>query len=331
MRPLPWRQTTDAYRIFLSEIILQQTRVVQGLPYYERFVSTYPTVTALAQASEDEVLKLWQGLGYYSRARHMLQAARQVVERHQGIFPTHYDTLLQLDGIGTYTAAAIASFSADERVAVVDGNVYRVLSRVLNIDIPINTTAGARIFREAATLLMAEAESPRMHNQAMMELGALCCTPISPQCDTRCPLTHRCEAYNKGITEQRPVKLKRTTMRERPLQYIIYKYNNTLWVRRRGAGDIWQGLWEFVQGAPTDRAKPLDLTYEPVSLKLRHQLTHQLLIADFWLCQVSAEQEKIIAPDLEAEGYEKVSWQEWQTRAVPRLFEQVNTKLSAWF
>ena len=218
-RDLPWRNTNDAYKIWLSEIILQQTRVSQGLPYYINFVTAFPTVNDLANADEQEVLKLWQGLGYYSRARNLHFTAKLVVENHNGIFPTTYDELIKLKGIGTYTAAAISSFSANEAVAVVDGNVFRVLSRVFNVnyDISLNTTK--KYFIELAQKILSTTQ-PNLHNQAIMEFGALQCVPKSPNC-LDCVFNDSCEAYKLKIVSELPVKLKKNKITKRFLNYVL--------------------------------------------------------------------------------------------------------------
>lgn len=332
-RDLPWRHTRDAYRIWLSEIILQQTRVVQGMDYYLNFVKAYPTVEQLAAAPLDEVLKLWQGLGYYSRARNLHAAARQVVERGvrdergQIAFPDRYEELIGLKGVGPYTAAAIASFASDERVAVVDGNVYRVLSRLLDVDTPIDTGRGQKEFQALANELLLEAPQAGRHNQAMMEFGALHCTPTSPRCHD-CPVMAHCLSRAHGTVEERPVKQGRVKVRERRLVYIIYIYRDSLWVHQRGAGDIWQGLYDYVllpEGA--------EVPGEAVHLLARkHQLTHQTLYADFHVVRVESEAEaQRLDERLGAEGCQRVTWLEWQQRAVPRLIDESNRKLSDWF
>ena len=318
-RDLPWRHTQDAYRIWLSEIILQQTRVVQGMEYYLRFIERYPTVADLAKAEEDEVLKMWQGLGYYSRARNLHKAAKQVT----GNFPTNYDELIKLKGVGPYTAAAIASFSSDECVAVVDGNVYRVLSRLFDIETPIDSTKGQKEFLALATELLPTKGAGR-HNQAMMELGALCCTPASPQC-TDCPVADHCMALANNTIEQRPVKAGKVKVRERYLQYIIYIYKDNIWVHQRGEGDIWQGLWEFV-------LKERETRTEGASFSMKHQLTHQTLYADFVVEQIKDEREAAkLNDELQPMGYRRISWIEWQTLAVPRLIDEANRRITeAW-
>lgn len=328
-RDLPWRHTSDPYRIWLSEIILQQTRVVQGLEYYQRFVNRFPTVSDLADASQDEVLKLWQGLGYYSRARNLHLAAQQVCSEYKegkaiAKFPTSYNELIKLKGVGPYTAAAIASFSSDERVAVVDGNVYRVLSRLFDIDTPIDSTQGQKEFLSLATELLPE-KGVGQHNQAMMELGALCCTPTSPQC-LQCPVADHCLSLTNNTIVQRPVKAGKVKIRERHLTYIIYIYNNYLWVHQRGEGDIWQGLWEFVI---REGQRPLP----NASFRIKHQLTHQTLFAEFHIIPIKDEKEAAaLDQELQPLGYKRVTWMEWQQLAVPRLIDEANRRIAeAWF
>lgn len=323
-RDLPWRDTHNPYHIWLSEIILQQTRVVQGLDYYLRFVKAFPTVVDLALASEDSVLKLWQGLGYYSRARNLHKAANQVLENHQGIFPTRYADLIKLTGVGPYTAAAIASFSSDEPVAVVDGNVYRVLSRLFDIDTPIDSTTGQKEFQDLAAELLDKSHAG-LHNQAIMEFGALHCTPASPDCKN-CPLQDGCLAFANHTIAERPVKANKVKVRERHLNYILYKYKNCIWVHQRGAGDIWQGLWEFVliESLPnTHNSQPT--THTAPAFSLRHQLTHQTLICDFRVVELDKPVTNL------PEDYICLTWEEWQEKAVPKLIVEANKKFAPLF
>ncbi len=322
-RLLPWRETRDAYRIWLSEIILQQTRVAQGLDYYHRFVQNYPTVQALAAATEDDVLKLWQGLGYYSRARNLHKTARAVGDRP---FPSAYADLLRLPGIGPYTAAAIASFSADEAVAVVDGNVYRVLSRLFDLDLPIDSTSGQKYFQQLATELL-DRRHPALHNQAIMEFGALQCTPTSPLCPT-CPLADKCLALQRGTIAQRPVKAGKTKVRDRHLHYYLLKEGDRLWVHQRGAGDIWQGLWEFYvveEGVEDDAATRLKLPADKAAFTLRHLLSHQRLTCDFHIVHI--DQTLTSLPS----DYILLSWEEWQKKAVAKPIFDANRRFSALF
>lgn len=241
-RELPWRKTTDPYRVWLSEIILQQTRVNQGLPYYERFISNYPSVHALAAADEDRVLKDWEGLGYYSRARNLHHTAKHVSEAMNGEFPRDYQGLLKLKGVGEYTAAAIASFSYNEAKAVVDGNVFRVLSRLHADDTPINGHKGKQHFSHLAQLFL-NGESPATHNQAIMEFGALQCIPKNPPCES-CPMKNYCAAYKLNGVEQLPVKTKKAAKRSRFFTYLFLEFEGEAIIEQRKSG-IWQGLFQF--------------------------------------------------------------------------------------
>ena len=243
-RSLPWRDTRDPYLIWLSEVILQQTRVAQGLPYYEKFHAAYPTVQDLVAANEEEVLKLWQGLGYYSRARNLKKTAEIICEDFEGRFPETYDELLKLKGIGPYTAAAIASFAFKEKKAVVDGNVYRVLSRVFGIDEPINKSSGQKLFQELADSLI-DPDNPDLFNQAIMEFGATECTPKKPNC-TSCIFNDRCVALATNKVDALPVKLSKVKVVKRYLHYLMLldQNRNTRFVKRPNHG-IWAGLYEF--------------------------------------------------------------------------------------
>lgn len=325
-RTLPWRETLDPYLIWLSEVILQQTRVAQGMDYYLRFAKRFPTVADLAAASEDEVLKLWQGLGYYSRARNLHAAALQVMDEYGGQFPSDYGSLLRLKGVGPYTAAAVSSFAGGERRAVVDGNVYRVLARLFDLDTPIDTPAGQRAFQNLANQLLDPAH-PAKHNQAVMEFGALFCTPQSPSC-VDCPLADGCLARANGHVESRPVKAGKTKIRERHLRYYLLKYKDCLWVHRRGKGDIWQGLWEYYveeDSLQTSAGSQNSSVIQPPAFTLRHQLTHQLLTCDFHIVQLDQE------PDRLPSDYECITWKEWQKKAVPKPIFEANARFSAFF
>lgn len=242
-RDLPWRDTSDPYKIWLSEIVLQQTRVEQGRAYYEKFVKKFPDVYALANASQNEVLNLWQGLGYYSRARNLHQAAQQIVFEYGGRFPDTYNDIQKLKGVGPYTAAAIASFAFNRRVPVVDGNVFRFLSRYLKVKTPINSSKAFKEFFELADELMGEAP-PADFNQAMMEVGALICKPKNPQC-MFCPVQSRCEAYAASEQLLYPVKNKKTKVQKRNLYYFVLEASNGLVLNLRDKKGIWQNLYEF--------------------------------------------------------------------------------------
>ena len=242
-RDLPWRRTRDPYLIWLSEVILQQTRVAQGTEYYLRFTERFPDVRSLAATAEDEVLKLWQGLGYYSRARNLHAAARQVVERFGGLFPATFEEVRSLRGVGDYTAAAVCSAAFDTPCAVVDGNVYRVLARLFDLAEPTDTAAGKRLFARLARQEL-DPVRPGLYNQAIMDFGALQCTPQSPRCEG-CPLSERCLAAAAGTVAERPVKRGRAKIRDRWFNYLHITCGERTLLHRREAGDIWQGLYEF--------------------------------------------------------------------------------------
>jgi A/G-specific adenine glycosylase len=283
-RDLPWRHTRDPYTIWLSEVILQQTRIEQGRDYWLRFVRRWPRVEDLARATEDEVLREWQGLGYYTRARNLLKTAQAVAAK--GRFPQTYDALLELKGVGPYTAAAIASLAFDEDVAVVDGNVYRVLARHYGIFTPMNSTEGVKEFHLLANHLLPKGQSAQF-NQAIMDFGAIQCTPQSPRC-LNCPLQESCDALRTGRIDALPVKLRKTEVKTRRLSYVYIRCNGYTAIRRRPAGDIWQGLWEPYN--QTEQAAPADLIPSPADTELvllrqnvKHVLTHRILLADFYL------------------------------------------------
>lgn len=309
-RALPWRETRDPYAIWLSEIILQQTRIEQGRPYWERFMKRWPTVESLAHATEDEVLREWQGLGYYSRARNLHTAAQQIVER--GGFPTTLEGIKALKGVGDYTAAAIGSIAFNLPAAVVDGNVYRVLARHYGIATPINTTVGKKEFTELAQDLLLpalnrEGKGAALFNQAMMDFGAIQCTPVSPRCE-QCPLAESCVAFREGRIDILPVKQKTLKVKERQLTYIYIRCNGYTALHRRPAGDIWQGLYEpwltdqVPQGAVLQRQR------------VKHVLTHRILYADFWLWET---EERPQLPD----DYFWIKEEEVGNYGVPRLIE----------
>lgn len=242
-RDLPWRNSSDPYKIWLSEVILQQTRVQQGLPYYTSFVKNYPNVKKLASAPEAEVLKLWQGLGYYSRARNLHAAAKMVAGEYKGKFPQTYTELLKLKGVGEYTAAAIASFAYNEAQAVVDGNVYRVLSRIFGIETAIDSPAGKKEFRELAQELI-DKRNPGTFNQAIMEFGALYCVPKNPDCEN-CPFVLHCEARKKKAVDRLPYKAGKTKVTDRYFYYLVLQHKGHVYMKQRTEKGIWQGLHDF--------------------------------------------------------------------------------------
>lgn len=242
-RDLPWRNTKDPYKIWLSEIMLQQTQVVQGLSYYLKFTETFPSIKDLAKAPEDKVMHLWQGLGYYSRARNLHTTAKVVSNEYKGKFPSNYDEIKALKGVGDYTAAAIASIAFDLPHAVVDGNVYRVLSRLFNCNTPINSTQGKKEFQQLADELLNHKQAA-LHNSALMEFGALVCRPQNPACD-KCVLSRYCEGYRKNTVTHLPVKDKKIKIRNRYFHYFIFNYKDCVYISKRTKKDIWQNLYEF--------------------------------------------------------------------------------------
>ena len=281
-RSLPWRGTTDPYPVWLSEIILQQTRIAQGQAYWERFMERFPTVRDLADASEDEVLRLWQGLGYYSRARNLHAAAKQIAAA--GRFPDTLDGIRALKGVGDYTAAAIGSIAFGLPAAVVDGNVYRVLARYFGIAEPIGTPQGKRIFTARAQELLPPGQAADF-NQGMMDFGAIQCTPQHPDCPS-CPLQRTCRAFLEGRTTLLPVKKADPAIRQRFFTYLYIRCQGQTAFRKRPAGDIWQGLWE-----PLLFEGPLPEAYGKAAVLLkkgvRHALTHRLIVADFYFLETT--------------------------------------------
>jgi len=308
-RDLPWRRTKSPYAIWLSEIILQQTRIQQGTSYWFKFMEAFPDVESLAAASEDDVLRLWQGLGYYSRARNLLTAARQIVAL--GSFPNTIESLQKLKGVGEYTAAAIGSFAFDLPVACVDGNVYRILSRVFGIETPINTTQGKKEFFAVAQSLVPEKQSADF-NQAMMDFGSLQCVPHAPVCDV-CPLQTICEAYRSSRVELLPVKNKLKHIKTRHLIYYYIRCNGKTAIHRRAKGDIWQGLWELVLVEQLDDLK-FSGTITPICNNVKHILTHQRLFADLYLVETT---QRPTLPD----DYQWVDETALSNFALPRLIE----------
>ena len=265
-RDLPWRNTRDPYFIWLSEIILQQTRIDQGLDYYLKFTEEYPTISDLANSTEDQVLKLWQGLGYYSRARNLHFTAKFITVQYYGKFPDKYHKLLLLKGIGEYTAAAIASICFNEEFPTVDGNVFRVLSRFFGIADPIDTAAGKKIFRELAAELI-KGTDPGMHNQALMEFGALQCTPKKPNCP-QCPLNVQCYAFLTHRTGELPVKLTKTKQRDRYFSYFVLLHGDSTWLTKRVHKDIWKNLFEFPMIETTSAINIKELLSMPEVIQL---------------------------------------------------------------
>ena len=331
-RDLPWRQTHDPYAIWLSEIILQQTQVKQGWDYWERFMHRWPTVEALAEATEDEVLREWQGLGYYSRARNLHYAAKQIVAL--GHFPDTLEEIRKLKGVGDYTAAAIGSIAFGLPAAVVDGNVYRVLARHFGIDTPINTTEGKKLFQQLAQSLLPSVncqlstincQLPQVaaYNQSIMDFGAIQCTPQSPRC-MDCPLMESCVAFREGRVGELPVKQKTLKVRERHLVYIYIRCNGETAIHRRGSGDIWQGLYEpfliengtmNIEDWLRDNYQLSIFNLQLIAKGVKHVLTHRILLADFYLLEVA--QKPVLPPD-----YIWIPETDLDSYAVPRLIEK---------
>lgn len=334
-RQLPWRESSDPYIIWISEIILQQTRVAQGMDYFLRFTGRFPDVASLAMADEDEVLKYWQGLGYYSRARNIHAAAKSIVERFNGVFPNRYNDILSLKGVGAYTAAAIASFVWNQPYPVVDGNVYRVLSRLFAVDTPIDTNKGKTLFTELADAVMNPGLAGQ-HNQAVMEFGALQCVPQNPDCES-CPLRERCMAYASGMVQSYPVKQHKTKTRDRYFHYFHIVYKKNTWLFRRRAKDIWEGLYEFPlieTGQPMDfsglqetemfRSLFKDAGRLTISVELsglKHVLSHQVLYATFYRVEIEQENEAL-------RSYLIVSSDDIEKYAVPRLIHLYIEKMN---
>ncbi|MEX2369525.1 MAG: A/G-specific adenine glycosylase [Bacteroidales bacterium] len=321
-RNLPWRETSDPYLIWVSEVILQQTRVNQGLDYYLRFTERFPDIHSLAAADEQELMKMWQGLGYYSRARNLLVAARQVTEQFNGIFPSDQESLLQLKGVGKYTAAAVASIAFNKPVAAVDGNVARVLSRLFAVSEPVNSTRGEKMIDELAGEIL-DSKRPGDHNQALMEFGALQCIPYSssgPLCE-ECPLKHECMARNSNNVAKYPVKLKSGRIRNRYFTYLIINNRGQTFLKRRTANDIWKQMFEFPLIEHNGVVNEIELLRKieqilqlsgdemvitSVSEMIRHQLTHQYITAQF------------VHLDVPKSGF--IPQHNW----LPVLFEEVN-------
>jgi A/G-specific adenine glycosylase len=299
-RDLPWRHHKDPYKIWLSEIILQQTQVAQGLSYYIKFVEKYPTVKDLAFAKEDDVFKLWQGLGYYSRARNLLTSAKQVQNELQGKFPDTFKTIKNLKGVGDYTAAAIASFAYDLPHAVVDGNVFRVISRVFGVKTPIDSSSAKKEFQQLANDLL-NPEKPAIHNQAIMEFGSQYCKPNNPNCEN-CVMNNKCYAFINNEVKQLPIKLKRTKVRNRFFNYLILvDKNEFILIYKREGHDIWQSLYEFCL-IETEKEISSEQLFESkdfravckskfdvlfVSKQYKHILSHQHLFTKFYVIKTS--------------------------------------------
>jgi A/G-specific adenine glycosylase len=325
-RDLPWRRTNDPYAIWLSEVILQQTRVEQGMPYWLRFMEDFPTVTDLADADEREVLRLWQGLGYYSRARNLHAAAKVIRDDYQGVFPNKYEQIRALKGIGDYTAAAIGSIAFNLPYAVVDGNVYRFLSRIFAISTPIDSTNGKKEFSVLANELI-DKSNPGMFNQAMMEFGAMLCKPSNPDCSI-CPFNQYCQSYAVNAVSEYPVKSKKIKTRNRYFDFLILSDEKNTILQKREEKDIWQGLYQFpliesenknqsaVDLSNTNIAQLIKGTsYSMVksSSVVKHVLSHQIIYAKFWWIKL----ENI--PSIGATDYIDIPWSRLSDFGMPQV------------
>ena len=329
-RNLPWRETNDPYRIWISEIMLQQTRVVQGLSYYLRFLQRFPDIGSLAAAEQEEVLKYWQGLGYYSRARNLHEAAQSIQANHQGVFPRQYEEVLALKGVGSYTAAAIVSLTWNQPYPVIDGNVFRVLGRLFAVSVPYDTGKGKRQYEELASMLMNPKEAG-LHNQAIMEFGALQCVPQKPDCN-QCPLKNRCLGFLSGNPQQFPVKQHIIKVRERYFNYFFILHKGYTYLSRRSKKDIWEGLFE-IPLIETDHSMNLEEIMKMKAFKelfrdagnlsitisskndIKHVLTHQILHAQFFQIEIPKEN-----PCLQK--YLKVPLDKVDKYAFPRLIHR---------
>jgi len=327
---LPWRHTQDPYKIWLSEIILQQTRVAQGTSYYYKFIEKYKDVNALADANLDEVLLLWQGLGYYSRARNLHKAAKEIQQNYSGNFPKTYNEIIALKGIGEYTASAISSFAFNLPHAVVDGNVFRVLARYYGIDMPINTGAAKKYFTELANEIL-DKKNAAAHNQAIMEFGALQCTPTNPNCKNCC-LALSCVALKNDEVSLLPVKEKKLKIKTRFFNYFIVYEEEFVYIKQRGANDIWEGLFEFPlieTETSIDELKLLetkqfttifgDEKFEllSVSANIKHVLTHRIILCKFYQIKFLKE-----SPKKHSTVYLKIRFTDLENYALPRLIDR---------
>ena len=322
-RDLPWRLTNDPYKIWLSEVLLQQTRVDQGIGYYNRFIEAYPTVQDLANAKEEEVLNLWQGLGYYSRARNLHFAARQIVNEFMGDFPKSYKEILKLKGVGDYTASAIASICYHEPVAVVDGNVYRVLSRFLKVSTPIDSTEGKKEFKNIAMDLIV-GHNPNQFNQGVMELGATICSPKKPKCE-ECPLNEACMSYAANEMLEYPIKSKKIKQRVRYFNYLVISDGNHFYIEQRLGKGIWENMFQFPL-IETDEEltewedKIEGVTLEKVSLPIKHILSHQKIFAKFWEFRVTKSSFNSLS------NWLKVTEEDLEHKPIPKLIDNYISK-----
>lgn len=322
-RNLPWKSTDDPYNIWISEIVMQQTRVAQGLDYYNRIIDALPTVHDMASAAEDDILYLWKGLGYYSRARNMHRAAKMIVDEYDGIFPSTHESLLSLPGVGPYTAAAIASFAYELPHAVLDGNVYRVLSRYFGIETPIDSSKGKKQFAQLSQECLGR-HQPSHYNQAIMDFGALQCKPKSPNCGICCLQKH-CWAYHNDGVALLPIKEKRIKRKDRHLYFFMFSSGEHTYIQRRGKGDIWQGLYQLpmieaesdkriedVIKEFSDKQDLMDLLIEPDYYSTIQKLTHQTIHATI----IKGSSSQVL------DGFMRVEYKDIMNYAFPILIEK---------
>jgi len=326
-RSLPWRSTKEPYPIWVSEVILQQTRVIQGISYYKKFIAKYPDIQSLAKANEDDVLKLWQGLGYYSRARNMLTASKQITEYYNGCFPNTFNELLNIKGIGHYTAAAIASICFNQPHAVVDGNVIRVISRLFSIRLPMDSTPGIRKIKKITNEIL-DIKHPGNHNQAIMELGALICTPQNPSCK-ECPIKAFCKANHSNVVDKIPIKGKKLKIKKRFFHYLYINDSNYLFIKKRIKNDIWKNMYDLplIELSKSDKNVILDKKKEwtdifndikyrvtKIHKPIKHKLTHQEIVIVFYEIHTNIHW-------LKNNGLMKISYDELKNYALPKPIE----------
>jgi len=326
-RDLPWRATNNPYFIWLSEIILQQTQVIQGLNYYYKFIENFPTIHHLAAANEEDILKLWQGLGYYSRARNLHKAAQTIVNDFNGEFPSTYNDVLKLSGVGPYTASAITSMAYELPYPVLDGNVYRFVARLYNIDLPINQPKTYTAFQEILTEMMVN-QKPSTFNNAMMEMGAIVCKPVQPLCQN-CPVLSFCEAYKKGTVNQLPVKLNKVKVKTRVFNYFYFNLNGAFYIEKRTQKDIWENMYQLplietnnpvinselkLMLAEKQWGDSLDIKFE---MDLSHQLTHQKILVKVWSCSLD---NKSFRTEKDWIKVDEVSYKKYP---IPKLIEKI--------
>jgi A/G-specific adenine glycosylase len=327
VRILPWKSEKDPYKIWLSEIILQQTRVEQGLHYYNKFISEFPTINNLATSSDDRVYKLWEGLGYYSRCKNLIETARKITSEFNGVFPGNFEDLIKLKGVGPYTAAAISSFAFNQPIAVVDGNVQRVISRYFGITTPIDTQQGKNLYQELANELL-DKHNPGVYNQAIMDFGATICKPVNPLC-LQCIQKQECEAFNKGFVQKLPVKAKALTKKNRWLYYFLIEVGDKIYVRKRIEKDIWYNLNEFVLLETTTPVRDSfhchpflknlfgNRTYDIyfISRVYKQQLTHQNIQGQFIIVKAKKDFSTL-------NSYKLIEKEKLKQYAFPRFINQ---------